>query len=162
MILILGRFQPLHKGHMKVLEDAYQDDKRIIIAIGSAQEKRTKLNPFSAVQRKIMLEKSLKVKNIPAKIFFIPDIKGDGNYVHHIENIIKKKPGKIITENPWTVSLFKKAGYDVILTPRHFNISATEIRKRLTNRKKWKDMVPDEVAKYIDKINGENLIKTIA
>ena len=45
--LYIGRFQPFHKGHLNVVEEALNHCDKLIIAIGSAQEFGTEKNPFS-------------------------------------------------------------------------------------------------------------------
>jgi nicotinamide-nucleotide adenylyltransferase len=159
MILILGRFQPLHNGHMKVIEDALKEDKEIIIAIGSPGKSNQKANPFSGEERKEMIERTLKASNIPARIFFVPDRPSDEGYVEHVLEQIREKPDKIITENPWTIDLFTKAGYDVHITPRYFGISASEIRRRIAEGEEWESMVPKQISEAVKKIGGIDRIK---
>jgi len=161
MILILGRFQPLHNGHLKVIKDAANADRELVIAIGSAQKKDEKDNPFSASERKIMIEKVLESENIQARISEIPDMTTDDSYVQHVIDRIGGKPKKVITENPWTLRLFKDAGIDVEVTPRYHSISATEIRIRMAHDEEWKAMVPQAVYDYINRINGVSRIKRL-
>lgn len=161
MILILGRFQPLHKGHLKVIEDAYKEDKEMIIAVGSAQVKGRKENPFSAEERRLMLEKTLEANNIQAKIVLVPDIACDSTYVSHVEDFIGGKPDRIITENEWTIDLFKRAGYDVHITPRYFDISATDIRDKMSKDEPWEDLVPTETLEVLKEIKSVERIKKI-
>ena len=162
MILILGRFQPLHKGHMKVIEDAYREDKDLVIAIGSAQVKDRKENPFSAEERKLMLEKTLQADNIKAKIVLVPDIACDDTYVSHVKEFVGGKPDKIITENEWTIDLFKRAGYDVRITPRYFGISATDIREKMSRDEPWEDLVPPKTIEVLKEIKCIERIKKIS
>jgi nicotinamide-nucleotide adenylyltransferase len=161
MILILGRFQPLHNGHMKVIEDALKQDKDIVIAIGSPGKSNQKINPFSGEERKEMIEKTLNARKLPARIFFVPDRPSDEGYVEHVLEHIRAKPDKIITENPWTIDLFTKAGYDVHITPRYFGISATEIRRRMACGEDWESMVPEQISEAVKKICGIDRIKGI-
>lgn len=49
--LVLGRFQPFHLGHEYVIKMALAKCEKVIIAIGSSQEMRTQVNPFSASER---------------------------------------------------------------------------------------------------------------
>ena len=162
MILILGRFQPLHNGHLKAIEDAYNEDNNLIIAIGSSQKHDEKENPFSGEERRQMLERTLKSNRIPARIVLIPDIKCDSTYTDHIEQYIGAKPDRIITENQWTFDLFSRAGYDVKMTPRYFNISSTAIRELIADGGRWQDLVPEDVMKMIREIDGINRIKNIS
>jgi nicotinamide-nucleotide adenylyltransferase len=161
MILILGRFQPFHNGHLKVVKDAFEKDKSIVIAIGSSQKKDEKDNPFSDSERKEMIAGVLKSERILAKIVTVPDIPCDSTYVDHVAGFIGGRPKKVITENPWTVRLFKDAGIDVEVTPRYMGISATEIRKRIAEGAEWESMVPKDVVAFIRKIKGVDRIRKL-
>jgi nicotinamide-nucleotide adenylyltransferase len=161
MILILGRFQPLHRGHMKVIGDAYAEDKALVIAIGSAQKSDESNNPFSGEERQAMLENALKAEKIRARLVLVPDIAADKTYVSHVERFIRGRPDRIITENTWTIALFRKEGYDVHITPRYFGISATEVRRRMACGERWTDMVPKEVADVIKRVKGIERVRNL-
>ncbi|MBW2967871.1 nicotinamide-nucleotide adenylyltransferase [Candidatus Woesearchaeota archaeon] len=161
MILILGRFQPLHKGHLKVISDAYGKDRDMVIAIGSSQESKTKDNPFSAQERRKMIDSTLKKHGIVTRIVTVPDIPDDDAYVDHVIRCIGARPDKVITENPTTDLLFSKKGIGVDKTERHFDLSATNIRNRISKDQPWKDLVPEDVAVFIEGIGGVEKIKKI-
>lgn len=146
---------------MKVIEDAYKEDDDLVIAVGSSQKKDELDNPFSGAERRQMLESALSAEGISARLVLIPDIICDNTYVHHVEKHIKGKPDSIITENDWTIKLFRKAGYKVKVTPRHFGISSTEIRKRIAAGNEWKTLIPEEVAEIIENVNGVERIKKL-
>ncbi len=162
MILILGRFQPLHNGHMKVIKDSYAEDKDVVIAIGSAGRSNEKNNPFSGEERKEMIENVLAANDIEARVILIPNTDSDTHYAEHVVKHIGRKPDKVITENQWTIDLFTAAGYRVDVTDRHFEISATDIRDRIANDKGWEDLVPIEVTKVIKDIDGIGRIRRLA
>ena len=54
--LILGRFQPFHLGHLELIRAVNNRYEKIIIAVGSAQEKGTAENPFDKDERKNMIK----------------------------------------------------------------------------------------------------------
>ena len=58
--LFIGRFQPFHIGHLKVILEASKKYKKIIIGIGSSQYCNTIDNPFTYEERKLMIDESLK------------------------------------------------------------------------------------------------------
>jgi nicotinamide-nucleotide adenylyltransferase len=161
MILILGRFQPLHKGHLKVIVDAASRDKDIVIAIGSPQKSDEKDNPFSAVERRGMIEAVLAANKLSAKVIEIPDIKSDEFYVRHVEDVVGAHADVIVTENPWTTRLFREAGYSVEVTPRYFGASATEVRRLMASGGDWKELVPKEVVRAISSIRGDERVKRL-
>ncbi len=54
--LVLGRFQPVHKGHMEVLLKCVGECGHLIVGIGSAQSSHLPDNPFTAGERYLMLQ----------------------------------------------------------------------------------------------------------
>ena len=54
---ITGRFQPIHKGHQLLVDEAFKLSKNVVIMICSAQESRTKNNPLSFEERKDLIKK---------------------------------------------------------------------------------------------------------
>lgn len=161
MILILGRFQPLHKGHGKVIQEAYSEDKDLVIAIGSSQKKGDKRNPFGAEERKRMLKSFLISKGIKANTVLIPDIPSDERYVEHCNMYIGRKPDKVVTENEWTERLYREKGYPVEKTQRYYGISSTEIRKAMAEGREWRDKVPRAVVVVLEDIKAEERIKEL-
>ena len=53
---ILGRFQPLHKGHAHLIEEALKHCEKVLVFVGSSQAKRLPQNPFSYEERAEMLK----------------------------------------------------------------------------------------------------------
>lgn len=159
MILILGRFQPLHNGHMKMIKHALEEDPELIIAIGSAGRSNERQNPLSGDERKQMIETILKTEGLDAKVVLVPNTDSDRYYVEHVEKQIGAKPKKLISENPWSIDLFTKAGYSIIVTDRHFELSSTDIRRRIAEGERWEHLVPSKVADYLRSIDAIERIK---
>lgn len=136
--LFIGRFQPFHFGHLDALEQIFAQEKKVVIAIGSAQEHGTKKNPFTARVRHNMIEATLKGKKIPRRryeIIEINDIGNDALWVAHVEKEIKKfaklssKFGNVYTGSAIVKKLFKKDGkYPVCKIFKRLPISGTRVR----------------------------------
>ncbi len=154
--LFIGRFQPFHKGHLKLLQEIAKKYDQIIIGIGSSQYKNTSENPFSFEERKLMIEKSLKERDIKNfKIVAIPDIHNPPKWVDHVTSIVSDFD-VVISNNSFTRQLFEKKGHFVEKTGL-FNrdkYSGKEIRRKIVENEKWKELVPKSVADTIIKING--------
>jgi nicotinamide-nucleotide adenylyltransferase len=162
--LFIGRFQPLHKGHLKIIEDASKKFQEVKIGIGSSQYSNSSDNPFSSDERKLMIEKSLEkigVKNY--KIFLIPDIHNPPKWVDHVVSIVTDFD-IVISNNSFTGELFEEKGFKVKITPLYNkkNYSGKVIRKRIINKESWKNLVPEEVFNIIINLNGEKRIKRIS
>ena len=90
--IFVGRFQPLHKGHIHAIKQALKDYDEVIIGIGSSQESGTLRNPYSYEERVRMIkEKFPRIKVIP-----IPDVNDDEKWVKQIldkvqEDALKKQ-----------------------------------------------------------------------
>ena len=151
--IFIGRFQPLHRGHLKAIKWILKKAKEISIIIGSSQESLTKNNPFSFQERKEMIEKTLKAEKIKNfKIYGMPDFKNDIFWARKILKIAKLKleATVVFTRNPWTKKCFEEVGVQVKCHPIFFNrLSATKIREKMRLNKKWKNLVPREVWKYL-------------
>lgn len=48
---IIGRFQPVHRGHEALIDAALWNSDHALVVIGSAQENGTARNPFTAQER---------------------------------------------------------------------------------------------------------------
>lgn len=56
--LVTGRFQPLHNGHIRMINKALENCEKVIILIGSAQESGTERNPLSYNQREFFIKEA--------------------------------------------------------------------------------------------------------
>ncbi len=146
--LFVGRFQPFHTGHLKVIRWILKKYDKIIIVIGSSQKSNTDKNPFTVEERKKMINKSLKAENIKKyEIIEIPDVYDDKTWVN---NILKKvKFDAVFTRNPWTKRCFDKFKIPVKEHPMFGNISGSKVRKMILGGKEWEKFVPQEVQKII-------------
>lgn len=161
--LFIGRFQPFHKGHLKVIKYILKRYDNIIIGIGSSQYKNTKENPFSFNERKEMIEKTLENNDIENyKIIDIPDIHNPPKWVEHVLSIYSDFD-VVATNNSFTKKLFEKKGYKVIETPL-FNekkFSGKEIRKKIKKDDQWEKLIPNSTIDIIKKIDGIYRIKKL-
>lgn len=69
-LVYIGRFQPLHKGHIDVIEQALQKAERLIIVVGSHAKASDFRNPFSSSERLKIFNLSLP-KNMLDRIDFV-------------------------------------------------------------------------------------------
>jgi len=154
--LVVGRFQPFHKGHLSVIREVLRQCDDAIVVIGSAEESHTPKNPFTGGERFQMLLASLTPEE-RSRVIIVPvrDVNRYSVWVNHLESYLP--PFDIVFSNsPLTRSLFKQAGYQVRKT-KAYNpklYSATEIRKRIVAGQKWKHLVPAPVAHMIEALDG--------
>lgn len=106
--LLIGRFQPIHKGHIRLIERYSKAGFSIKLGVGSTNKSLERDNPLTFNERKKMISMALKESNIKKfQIFSIPDIKEDADYVKHVLKIVRKFD-TIITGNPRVLKLFLK------------------------------------------------------
>lgn len=59
ILVFIGRFQPVHIGHLEVIQTALQKSRHVVILIGSSNQPRTSKNPWTFDQRSDMIMESL-------------------------------------------------------------------------------------------------------
>jgi nicotinamide-nucleotide adenylyltransferase len=161
--LLVGRFQPFHKGHLHAVETLSKEFDKVIIGIGSAQYSHTMENPFTSGEREMMISKSLDkagIKNM--SIVPIEDLHRHSRWVAHVVSLVPEF-AVVFTNDALTNRLFSEAGYDVRRIPylNRKEYSGTEVRKRIFEGNKWEHLVPDEVAGIIREIDGVGRIQNI-
>lgn len=56
LLVYIGRFQPLHLGHVKVIDTALSISKKVLVLLGSSFSSRTIKNPFTEGERAFMID----------------------------------------------------------------------------------------------------------
>lgn len=162
--LVVGRFQPPHKGHIKVLTQIAENYDQIIIGVGSAHVSHRKENPFTAGERILML--STILEKIGKSVFYvvpIPDVNRHAIWVNHVESMCP--PFDIVfSNNPLVRRLFNEAGYKTKYAPIYNReiYSGTEIRRRIIDGENWKELVPEEIGTIIEELDGINRLLEIS
>ena len=108
MQIVLGRFQPFHKGHAYLVEAALEKGPTVI-AIGSSQAEFSMDNPWSADEREDMIRTWLDGRD--ANIVQIPDINDPPNWVEHATKYHGE--GTLVTSDESTSSLYEAANFPV-------------------------------------------------
>ena len=151
--LILGRFQPLHMGHLSLFEAVIDNQQELLVCLGSSNEERTKRNPYSSSERIQMIKAVLSNYDCKYDIFEIPDINNNDLYVKHLEKIVPEFD-IVYSGNTLVKSLFEEAGYSVIV-PKLVNREAWQgvsIRQAMMDGDDWEMDVPAVVANIISEI----------
>ena len=161
--LIIGRFQPFHKGHMEVLRKIYQECDHVTIGIGSAQLSHMEDNPFTAGERYLMIAEALRAEGYSN--FYIVPVEDLNRYSLWVAQVTSMCPpfDIVYTNNPGTRLLFSEAGYEVRSSPLYNrnDYSGTEVRRRMSEGDDWKELVPKRVAEVIESIGGVERVKQI-
>ena len=79
--MYLGRFQPFHNGHKAIVDKMLEECEKVLIVVGSSQEKGTVKNPFPAWERCEMIRGVYDYEPVSDRvnIITIPDRLTSGN-----------------------------------------------------------------------------------
>ena len=157
--IIVGRFQPFHKGHLEIIKKVIENIDELIVIIGSSQYSHKLDNPFTAGERNTMIRNALKEENIQlSKIWIIP-VPDVHQHALWVAQIVGYAPifDVVYANEPLTSRVFIEAGFKVKPMPfiKRDVYSATKIRNHMINGEKWEEFVPNSVAKFIKEINGD-------
>jgi nicotinamide-nucleotide adenylyltransferase len=160
--LFIGRFQPLHWGHVKVVEWLLTHYEEVVVAIGSADKALTFDNPFTPGERLEMFRRHF-AGNCRLLFCTVPDTNGPaslwGAYVRHW-----CPPYDIAySNNPWVAAALGHWNVEVRSHPTYPGYSATAVRQAMAQGdERWREMVPPAVAKYIEEIGGVARVQQLA
>jgi nicotinamide-nucleotide adenylyltransferase len=154
--LFLGRFQPFHCGHFRVIENVVKEAEYMVIAMGSAQKSHSNSNPFTSGERYEMISRTMKAHGIRNyHIVLLEDINRYSLWVSHVVSH-SPKFDVVYAHNPLSIRLFSEAGFEVVkldlIKPTKY--SGTEIRRMIKEGEEWRALVPQQVAQVIDEIDG--------
>lgn len=156
--LLIGRFQPFHLGHLAAVKFALTQVDNLAIGIGSSNRVNEKRNPFSAEERKEMIESSLDGSDLQkCKIYFVPDVNDHAKWTYHVDQIIPKYD-VVFSNDDFTHELYKKRDIKVVSVPlkQREILSGTDIRLKIASGQSWEDLVPNGTAKVLLKINAKD------
>ena len=156
--IFVGRFQPLHKGHLGAIKNILKKVDELIIIVGSSQYSHKLGNPFTAGERITMIRRALVEEGIQSSCCWIIPVPDVQLHVLWVSQIVGYSPKfeLVYTNEPLTRRLFVEAGFKVepVSFIKRKDYSATEIRKRMLNREDWEELVPESVAHFIKEIDG--------
>ena len=70
-LVIIGRFQPVHKGHQELIVFSLQQARQLMVLCGSDNQHRSVRNPWTSEERETML-RSIVPKTDQARLRFFP------------------------------------------------------------------------------------------
>lgn len=162
--LFVGRFQPFHNGHLMVIKGMSKVCGKIIVAIGSPEAQESGENPFTALERREMIQRALQgesiIPNFDVSIIEVPDVGDDEAWTKKCLELAETVH-QAWTGNEWTKTCFEKAGVEVKAIKEVPGVSATEVRRRMKEGGDWKELVPAEVASYLVELNATERVKKL-
>ncbi|HUW91171.1 MAG TPA: nicotinamide-nucleotide adenylyltransferase [Candidatus Nanopelagicaceae bacterium] len=164
--LFLGRFQPLHHGHIYMLNKILKIYKTIKIGVGSSQFSKTKINPFTYEERVNFITSTLNKRGITSQrfsIYPIPDIFNASKWVNHVISIVGNFD-TIFSNSDWVRQLFQNEGHivgeKIEIFKKKYN--ASNVRKLIyKDNRNWTTLVPKEVVNLIKDYEGIERIRNL-
>lgn len=153
--LVVGRFQPLHIGHLLLFNYCEENYSDVTVVLGKSPEGRTKRNPLSVSERKDL------VKTVSTSFTICSateDFTGGftQNVIENINNPVSKYT--LISLNDTTIDElsprfdFKRPFIPILCR-------GSEIRERIVKGKEWKKYVSDDVYQLLKEIEFEEKVK---
>jgi len=163
--LLVGRFQPFHRGHLELVRGLVERTPpvELLIVIGSAEQAFTWENPFTAGERFEMIERSLREAGmVPATIVPVPDISRHGLWVRYLEGLLPPFE-RVYTHNPLTRMLFEQARYPVESPPLFDRVrhEGSRIREMLSRGEDVGGLVPPAVSRYLEEIGAADRLRLL-
>ncbi len=156
-----GRFNPPHLGHLSLIKKLAKEVDALVVAIGSAESKGTRRNPFSGEERKAMLKEYIEKENLASKvkIVLVPD--GE-SYASSVRNLFSRcNTFDVLYTDKKTVMNLVKNKVKVRTVSRTGGLSSTKVRNAIANGESWEHLTAHPVVQKIRDFDGEERIKGI-
>lgn len=90
LAVFIGRFQPFHRGHLSVVENALDSADHLVILLGSCDKPRDTYNPFTFDERKRMIISCLSADD-RARVLILPLV----DYTYNDEKWVVQVQSKV-------------------------------------------------------------------
>ena len=166
--LMLGRFQPFHKGHLALTKQILSECDELVIIIGSAQFNFIDKDPFSAGERVLMIHEALKEAGIDLSRCYIIPVANDENNARWLAYLRSMVPpfDVLYSGNDFVKYLARSQDSSIVIEDPMFaeinEYNGTNIRRLMQEGKPWEHLVPPAVAKVIQQVGGIARINMLA
>jgi nicotinamide-nucleotide adenylyltransferase len=166
--LMLGRFQPFHKGHLALTNQILSECDELLIIIGSAQFNFIDKDPFSAGERVLMIHEALKEEGVDLSRCYIIPVANDENNARWLAYLRSMIPpfDVLYSGNDFVKYLTRSQDSSIVIEDPVFaeinEYNGTNIRRLMQEGKPWEHLVPPAVAKVIQQVGGIVRINMLA
>jgi nicotinamide-nucleotide adenylyltransferase len=160
--ILVGRFQPFHEGHRRLVEAILDEVDELVIGIGSADVSHEPHNPFTAGERIMMTQKVLAAYDTLMYPVPLVDIGRNALWVSHVRSM-SPRFDVAYSNNPLVERLFDEAGVECRGTEMfdRDNLKGTEVRQLMHDGGQWRQFVPDPTVEVIEEIDGIERIRAL-
>ena len=147
--LMLGRFQPFHKGHLALTKQILRTCDELIVMIGSAQFNFIDKDPFSAGERVLMIHEALKEARIDLSKCYIIPVPNDENNARWLAYLRSMVPpfDVLYSGNDFVKYLAQSQDPDIVMEDPVF-------AEKEKYGKPWEHLVPPAVLNVIEQVGG--------
>lgn len=141
-IIYIGRFQPLHSGHMAVVRRARELADEVIVLVGSSNRARSVKNPFTFEERRDMIRAATN-DSFHVRVVDLPDSPyNDTAWVTDVNAVLRDETspadkvgliGYAKDESSYYLTMFPRLEF-VDVGEQFGTISATDIREQFFQR----------------------------
>ena len=178
LLVFVGRFQPFHNEHKRIIDIALQKSKNVLVLVGSAGKARTIRNPFTFEERGDMIRGSFDTSdqlNLIIKPLYDKTY-NDAAWINQVQSIVKDTALDVANDG----NSFRASGYNDIkvgligaskdntsyylkMFPQFKSVNveiendihATTIREKYLDTSLLRpDKVPDSVTKFLVEFAG--------
>ena len=161
--ILIGRFQPFHNGHLRVVQDIVDEVDELVLGIGSADASHEPRNPFTAGERIMMIQNTLEPLETTTYAVPLEDLDRNSVWVSHVQSM---SPWFEVaySNNPLVVRLFEEAGVEVHQTEMfdREHLKGSEIRTLMIDGGDWEQFVPDPVIEVVEEVDGIQRIRAVS
>lgn len=163
LTVFIGRFNPFHLGHARVISRAFSRSRFVLVLIGSSYASRSIRNPFTYEERAKMIT-DWAAKNVPSERLFVLPIRdypyNDQKWISEVQSVvmdcargldIDTQPtltGANKDQSSWYLSAF--GGFFNLDLVSIDDISATEIRDSYFVTGIVKNKLPAETINFLE------------
>ncbi len=160
--ILIGRFQPFHHGHRRVVDNVIEDIDELVIGVGSADASHEPRNPFTAGERIMMIHNTLEPLDATTYVVPLDDMDRNSVWVSHVQSM---SPWFDVaySNNPLVVRLFQEDGVEVRQTEMfdRENLKGSKIRELMLIDDGWEQYVPEAVVQVVEEIDGIERLRAV-
>lgn len=166
--ILIGRFQPVHHGHLALLRDAFAAARQVVVVLGSAHAARSPRNPFTWQERAALLREALsQAERARLQILPVRDYYDEPRWARAVQAgvqaLIARQDGTASPPRVCLVGHFKDASSGYLRSfpnwplrtlPRQGEFDATALRDAYFNGAppvSLASLVPPEVVSFLER-----------
>jgi len=166
--VVIGRFQPVHNGHMKLFKKAAETSSNCLVLVGSSFIARNMKNPFTFIERSDMIETAIKDAGLKSNFNTRPivdDLYNDQRWIGEVQAAINDELinklgldpnksrvnliGHYKDNSSYYLNIFPR--YKFVEVSNHAKLDGTSIRNWIFGKQSFpKNAMTSSVEKYLE------------